>query len=562
MSRRRVNAILSVMVILSILIVSACSKKENSSEPDTKQTAGQTSDAEASAKEIDPMGKYDPPIEVTSVRAVDSTFKYLDNDSLDNNVWTRAYEEKLGIKVKNLWAVDSAQYAEKLNISIASKSIPDVMMVGLKEFQSLVENNMLEDLSEAYDKYATPFTKEVLTKDGGIAMDLAKYQGKLYAIPFLSTAIANSKILYVRTDWLKKLNLPEPKTMQDVLKVSEAFTTQDPDGNGKKDTFGLALAQGYVDGAFGDLLGFFNGYHAYPNKWIKGSDGQLVNGSIQPEMKNALQELQNMYKKGQIDPEFAVKPWNKEAELAISGKLGLFYGVVWNPFNPLVDSIKQNPGSEWKALPIVSVDNNPARPIASDPVIGFYVVKKGYEHPEAIVKMGNYYLEKGYGTDPDPKLFNAPNTDGTSLAVAMYALVRIIPHDIHLIWYHNILEALKTNDASKLNGDEKTLHDEIKKYPEDINSWAYLREYGEGGSMSVIDYYNSHDLILFNEFNGSTPTMISKSSILSELQTEVFTKIIMGAAPIDEFDKFVDQWKKLGGDEMTKEVNDWYSSKK
>jgi putative aldouronate transport system substrate-binding protein len=35
----------------------------------------------------------------------------------------------------------------------------------------------------------------------------------------------------------------------------------------------------------------------------------------------------------------------------------------------------------------------------------------------------------------------------------------------------------------------------------------------------------------------------------------------MGAAPVDEFDKFVDQWRKLGGDEITKEVNDWQKSK-
>ena len=40
-----------------------------------------------------------------------------------------------------------------------------------------------------------------------------------------------------------------------------------------------------------------------------------------------------------------------------------------------------------------------------------------------------------------------------------------------------------------------------------------------------------------------------------------FIKIILGE-PIDAFDKFVEDWKKLGGDQMTQEVNDWYASTK
>ncbi|MDG0808862.1 hypothetical protein [Cohnella rhizosphaerae] len=40
---------------------------------------------------------------------------------------------------------------------------------------------------------------------------------------------------------MKKLNLQAPKTMQDVLNISHAFATMDPDGNGKPDTIGLSL---------------------------------------------------------------------------------------------------------------------------------------------------------------------------------------------------------------------------------------------------------------------------------------------------------------------------------
>jgi len=36
----------------------------------------------------------------------------------------------------------------------------------------------------------------------------------------------------------------------------------------------------------------------------------------------------------------------------------------------------------------------------------------------------------------------------------------------------------------------------------------------------------------------------------------------MNAAPIDDFDSFVTNWKKLGGDQITQEVNEWYASNK
>ncbi|MGG3280993.1 hypothetical protein [Paenibacillus solani] len=42
---------------------------------------------------------------------------------------------------------------------------------------------------------------------------------------------------------------------------------------------------------------------------------------------------------------------------------------------------------------------------------------------------------------------------------------------------------------------------------------------------------------------------------------ETFTKIIRGAASVDEFDQFVLNWKNLGGDQITQEVNEWYADK-
>ena len=60
--------------------------------------------------------------------------------------------------------------------------------------------------------------------------------------------------------------------MEDVLNISEAFTEGDPDGNGKNDTYGMAMTSYLWDPIMG-VSGFMAGYEAYPNIWIKDKSG-------------------------------------------------------------------------------------------------------------------------------------------------------------------------------------------------------------------------------------------------------------------------------------------------
>ncbi|MEI0740241.1 hypothetical protein VQ056_32565 [Paenibacillus sp. JTLBN-2024] len=66
---------------------------------------------------------------------------------------------------------------------------------------------------------------------------------------------------------------------------------------------------------------------------------------------------------------------------------------------------------------------------------------------------------------------------------------------------------------------------------------------------------------MYESFVGApTDTMIEKQSILDSLAMDTFTNIILGR-PIEEFDHFVEEWHRLGGDQMTAEVNEWYSDR-
>lgn len=60
------------------------------------------------------------------------------------------------------------------------------------------------------------------------------YEGERYGIPIFDYAYNGDSVMFIREDWLKKLGLEEPKTMDELVTVMDAFTNQDPDGNGKK----------------------------------------------------------------------------------------------------------------------------------------------------------------------------------------------------------------------------------------------------------------------------------------------------------------------------------------
>jgi len=559
-TRRNTYAIVAMAAALAL--TSACSNAGTpnngaatpppAAETNTNTPAGET-------PQIDPNAKYDPPIEVTTVRYTDSSFRFPEGDSIDSNVWTRAYESELGIKVKNLWVVNGEQYNQKVNLSIASKELPDMFMVDAKQFRELAEAGQLEDLTTVVEQYGSELTKEMIER-GANAKSAATYDGKLLAIPPAEDYYGGAPLLWVRTDWLEKLKLPEPKTMDDLLKISEAFTNGDPDGDGQKNTYGLAASKDLI-GGYPDLSGFMNGYHAYMNIWIKDESGQLVNGSVQPEMKTALGKLQEMYKAGQIDKEFGVKDGGKAAELQAAGKVGMNFGAMWNPLWPLQDSANNDPNAEWGAYPIPSADGTPASAQSKVDFNSFWVVKKGAAHPEAIVKLFNLYNEKIVSENADPANFHS--ADGFEFF--KYALMSNgfgTPQGL-LSVHKNVVAALESKDPSGLIPEEKSYYDNIELFlGGDRKQWGTNKVFGENGSWAVIGAnYADQGLLKKSEFYGApTEGMTEKQAILDKLVLETFTKIILGA-PIDSFDSFVSDWHKLGGEQITKEVNEWYASK-
>lgn len=553
MNRLRSKSLLAAMLVCILIAMTACGGQTNEGQKqdESNQPSSNTEDA---AIDTSPLGKYDPPIVVAGARDVSGS-RFREGESIENNVWSRAYEEELGIKVKYAWTTQG-DYDQKLNVSIASGDLPDIFPVNGTQLKQLVDSGLIEDMTDLFETYASDLTKKILREDPK-QLQSASFNGRLMALPKSGSATDFSQVLWVRQDWLDRLQLPEPKTMDDVIRIAEAFVNEDPDGNNKADTYGLAVGAG-MNGTYTSLRGFFNGFHAYPNSWFKDESGKFVYGGVQPEMRNALEQLSEMYRKGLIDKEFAIKGDDKLIEQMANDKVGLNYGPWWIPGGPLQSNKDQNPNSVWKAYGIPTATDEPAKLQLDFPVANYVVVKKGAKHPEAAIKMLNLMVKLAYEEAKIEEYF-VP-ADGYPLN--SYPMLFASPVNGNLNIHLHIMEALEQNDPSALNAEEQMYYDRIIAYRNgDDKMWFQEGTYGEVSAWPGVNEKVQQNLLQTPDFFGAvTKTMSQKGGVLTKLELETFTKIIMNEAPIEEFDKFVENWHKLGGNEIMEEIEAWASN--
>ncbi len=537
-------------------------KTETTTETNTEAAASDTTVTEANAADL-PFSKYDPGITINVIRTLDDTTKFMAGEDINNNAWATMYKDELGITLNYTWtASTSTQYDEKLNVNIASGQLPDMMQVNRSQMARLAETTLInKDLQGIYDQYASPFLKSVVTQEGTTALDSATFGGKLIAIPNTGSSIDSAPMLWIRDDWLKAVGKSAPKTMDELYALMDEFMNKKPGGDATY--YGMAMQKDLV-GGFGGIDGFCNGFGAYPGMWIDDGTGKLVQGSYQPAMKEALLELQKLYAAGKIDPEFAVKDGGKESELCASGQIGIEYGQMWNPLWPLQTTVDNNNDADWVAYPLPTKDGVESHPQIALGTSTYFVINAKYEHPEALLKMQNQFVKRGWdGTLDDYTTYFNFTKDGTLYETFKYSFAQAWPARKNLDTYYAVTDAMKINDTSKLNPEQMTNYITAKSYDDgDPKGFGMSRIFGPMGSFRVIDQYFTGNMMLMNAFYGAdTPTMTTKAAAINKLEIETFTKIIMGDS-IDSFDTFVKNAMSLGGQQIQDEVNAWYATVK
>jgi len=578
---------LTVATVCAFLVAAtaACSSGGNANDANkggatTPPPSGgnEASASSPTAADLNPLGKYEPAITIRAVKATESNVKFAPGQSWDDNIWFDLVRDTLGVNIKNTWLapMEGQQFEQKMNVTIASGDLPDFFEASASQFQQLAEDGQIADLTQVYADYGSPLLKELLEFDDGISLSASTIGGKLLAIPKPFGYSDTQGFIWIRNDWLDKYGMKPPEKLEDVWTIAQTFVEKQAGGPG---TIGLALRKD-LEGDLGGVDQIFNSYHAYPRMWIKGADGKLVYGSVQPEMKAALAKLQELYKSGIIDQEFGVKDYGKVCESALAGgKNGIYFGGMADPLG-CTSSGFQKDKADWVPYRLVSDDGKPVLSQAKIAPSSYYVVSKKAEHPEALIKILNLFADVGFGErsqeghpDYNPLYFNqVGDTPSANFHVMPF---QVFLQNKNVKDYRDYMDYLKdpanyqfkeTSDKQQFgNMDAYVKWKENPDQPVDqtiATSWAYYMIFGPVSTQAVIDEAMSDNRYIFDEYLGPpTETMKQKQALLSKTEKDMLTRIVMGSASVDEFDKFAEQWGKLGGDAIAKEVNDWYAAR-
>lgn len=527
------------------------------------QLAGNLGDFSASSwGNLEP---YAEPITMTIGIPVDLSKAFPEGDSYENNVWSRAYEEELGIKLE--LAFTAANTDDKINTLIATGDIPDLLCVNSAQLKMLSNSGLIrDDLYDVYMANAGEGMRTIIEGVGGdAAIPSATYDGKMMAIPILNTSPGEEvPVLWLRTDWMQKLGLEDPQNWDDLYKIIDAFVHQDPDGNGVDDTIGLTFSKDLWNSNF-QMDGLFNVFGSYPKKnfWVDdpNEEGKVIFGAFADETKAALEVVSKMYADGLIDAEFAVNDNSAAVQQVASGKCGVVIGAVWDTNSVLYTSNDEDPNADWHALPMVGLDGPTTKVTGNYPIIRYMVFNKDFEHPEAVIKMINLQFKKCFSDDSTQEIYDTyiEDASGNSGFVAF----QIYPWGIFLPAVKNEMAADEIVNMG-LSSDEVDIWAKpFAKYVEgyangDASLWRWYRFFGPDGGHLITGKYITDDLYYMNRYYGpTTDTMAESMSLIDDLVNEMFTKIIMGEETVDAFDTYKAQAEALGLTDMTEEANAW-----
>lgn len=513
---------------------------------------------------------YEEPVVIRVGQIVDPTATLPEGQTIEDNDNIRKYKKYLNIEVDTIWYVSEADEEQKINLTIASNDLPDAMVVNATQFLAMCKADQLEDMTEVFDKYVSARARNLYEKNDGAALKAATYNGKLLAIPSVTTTGDGYHTMWIRKDWLDQLNLPVPTTVDEIEETAKKFVEAKLGG---ENTIGLVgpASGGNLYATFlnstNNIYGLdpiFSALGAYPGYWIEDEEGHAVYGSIRKETRDALERIAAMYKSGALDPELGMR--KESAETVISGQTGIFFGAWWMPMYPLQDALRVNPNANWQCYAVPLNAEGKWTPHLGSPTSRYLVVRKGYEHPEAVLKLTNFQLSAAeIGADVDPEFQRlAPTFTPLSLVRSQpdecqfngaflrdYLAGKKGIDDFDHSQYAVLYEAMPKVYEAKLEPYDNY---DIQYFNPESSAWS--RVYATlVGSLPIVDaepYTEAVTSITYSQ----TETMQKRWANLKRLEDETFMKIVVGNAPIETFDTFVEDWLAQGGEKITAEVEE------
>lgn len=543
-----------------MLILAGCKSPAGFASNDNEEYNARMEEARTT-----PFGAYPETIEYTLGKMTSVNNSNMpENDTYTDNAYTRYIKSVINVQNVDAFEANDNQYDTNVSMAISMGSLPDIMVVSSQdEVEQLVGAGLIEDLTESYNNCISDRIRKMYESYGDSLKDMVTYDGKIMALP--ETNITDGpNLVWLRKDWMDKLGLSEPHTIDDVVNIVKHFISEDPGNNGedaagKPNTVGLAVDTdvtgecGYSSEFLLDII--FACFGAYPKQWIMNDDGEIVYGSVTDEAKEALSYINSLYNQGVIDNDFLLRTSTNICELIENGLCGSFFGPWWAPNNPLANAVSKNPDADWQPYLIATDSDGTTSYHSQNPCYKYVVVRKGYEHPEIAAKMISVMFDKVRFDCTDSEEFKnyyQLNVEPTARPLS----INVDYNDALSICYRNIdatISGRKNPDSLELL--ERSFYDACSEYIKNANKtstqWAAYMSRIKACSLIAQDNIKVVDSLYFK----TTDTMKSHWWRLKAKEKEAYLKIISGEEDISYFDTFVKEWNEQGGQTITSEVS-------
>jgi len=290
------------------------------------------------------------------------------------------------VEIENRWFSYSA-YVEKISLMTATGDLADLQFCNaFNDVPLMMENNLLTETGPILEKEG----KNILAATPKEAWDSTNYDGKQYAVAH-NTYDLNVWLTVYRKDWLDKLGMKVPETLDQMAEYWKAATFKDPDGDGKADTFGrcLAAAIRFDD----DLFHAFDaavGHHF--NGFWRDRSGKLELDWVQPGMKEAWAWLRERWAEKVIDPDSITAQLTYRGQRWQSGMMGSSYSAWTSMDVDILEIRKTAPKAELIGGPALKGPNG-HQGYTGEGFPWVYVTPKKNQNPEVAVRMVDWFFE-------------------------------------------------------------------------------------------------------------------------------------------------------------------------
>lgn len=443
--------------------------------------------------------------------------------SKDTDMVHQAIIDHTGVDLTLNYVSDNVE--QKFSLLVTGDTIPDVNVLSYDMYMEYAKQGAFYDITDLVDQY--PNLMSYIPEE---YWDSVKVDGKIYGIPTVNTE--GKYNLYFREDWLENLGLKVPETKEEFTEVLRAFTEDDPDQNGKNDTYGMGNNDFTAVYA---MFGIYPGYYHEEN-------GEVEIDSISQNYKECLQYIRELYEAGYIDPEIFTDTAEQYKQKVNQGKYGCF-SAWWSEMGSFVRDYgfpEAQPNGKLIAV----------RPPVDEKLGQGMVAMNGmsniicfsYKDGEIIERLLNYAdwisTDEGY-------------------RICKYGI-----EGIHWSMDNGVLTHNATTDPDKLRLDGEKMEgadvetysilQRMDIYPEQLTEEAFKEAFEQAVANPM--YRNLFIRLSSDEYGMYNADLV-------KLTDEMRVKYILGDASFDKWDDYVKEYISIGGLDVAQSLLDIYNEK-